>query len=317
MRILFLGKGGSGKTTISAATTLALHSKFMRTLAIDADLNAHLGRSMGFDKKIPKAISENFTTLAKYFLGSRNVKHFPPIGTIPPTKDSCFVRIDKNDTFMQEYGVELLDNLFYISTGTYTTEDLGDSCFHAKLNGLEMMLHHLLDSPDELVVIDSAAGIDAMATSLYFVADVYFFVIEPTIKSVSVYKDYLSVLQKKIDSMGITIIPIFNKIEGEDDIHFLQKQLGNNVVSIQFPIANQLSAFEKGDNNAIKAFVENHQEQMNEIYQEITKKKRDYTRYFEHVVSTFRSECDAWANETFSTDFSTLIDPTFTYKAHV
>ena len=46
MRIAFVGKGGSGKTTLSALFAQYVNKKYP-VLAIDADLNMHLGALLG------------------------------------------------------------------------------------------------------------------------------------------------------------------------------------------------------------------------------------------------------------------------------
>ena len=43
MRVSFLGKGGSGKTTIAASFINYLNSINKQVLAVDADINVNLG----------------------------------------------------------------------------------------------------------------------------------------------------------------------------------------------------------------------------------------------------------------------------------
>jgi CO dehydrogenase maturation factor len=51
MKIAFVGKGGSGKTTISALFTRYLAAQGVPVLAIDADINQHLSEALGLSRE--------------------------------------------------------------------------------------------------------------------------------------------------------------------------------------------------------------------------------------------------------------------------
>jgi hypothetical protein len=53
MRIAFVGKGGSGKTTATAVFARYLAALGRRVLAVDADINQHLGPALGHDGPAP------------------------------------------------------------------------------------------------------------------------------------------------------------------------------------------------------------------------------------------------------------------------
>ncbi|MBO0849661.1 MAG: AAA family ATPase, partial [Pseudonocardia sp.] len=57
MRIAFVGKGGSGKTTLAALFTRYLAELGLSVLAIDADINQHLGQALGLDEEaVPRPL---------------------------------------------------------------------------------------------------------------------------------------------------------------------------------------------------------------------------------------------------------------------
>ena len=47
MKVVVVGKGGSGKTTVSAVLARALGRRGTRTVALDCDTNPNLGLSLG------------------------------------------------------------------------------------------------------------------------------------------------------------------------------------------------------------------------------------------------------------------------------
>ena len=50
MKIAFVGKGGSGKTTLSSLFIRHLATTGAPVVAVDADINQHLGAALGLDE---------------------------------------------------------------------------------------------------------------------------------------------------------------------------------------------------------------------------------------------------------------------------
>lgn len=51
MKIAFVGKGGSGKTTLSSLFIRHLAANEAHVVAVDADINQHLGAALGLDEE--------------------------------------------------------------------------------------------------------------------------------------------------------------------------------------------------------------------------------------------------------------------------
>ena len=215
MRVSFFGKGGSGKTTVSSSFIKYLLNKKENVLAIDADMNVHLGKV--FDMPI-NIISEQNEEITKFLEPNRNI---PIIGTTPPIKTSKFIKVSKDDPFIKKYAT-IKNNLMLFTVGTYTEDSVGSDCYHSKLNTLELIYHRLLDTDKDYVINDSTAGIDSLGTSLFFVSDINIFVVEPTLKGISVYKDFKNIT----DTLGIKTYVIGNKITDDEDKEFLIKEIG-------------------------------------------------------------------------------------------
>jgi CO dehydrogenase maturation factor len=63
MRIAFVGKGGSGKTTSAAMFSRYLAAQDVPVLAIDADINQHLAKALGHDGPPPRPLGADMLWL--------------------------------------------------------------------------------------------------------------------------------------------------------------------------------------------------------------------------------------------------------------
>jgi CO dehydrogenase maturation factor len=72
MKIAFVGKGGSGKTTLSSLFIRHLAAVGAPTVAVDADINQHLGAALGLDETeaaaLP-ALGEHLPLIKDYLRG--------------------------------------------------------------------------------------------------------------------------------------------------------------------------------------------------------------------------------------------------------
>ncbi|MEU1165919.1 hypothetical protein ABZ372_38030, partial [Streptomyces sp. NPDC005921] len=93
-------------------------------------------------------------------------------------------------------------------TGAFAESDLGVACYHSKLGAVELYLNHLVDGPGEYVVVDMTAGADAFASGLFTRFDMTFLVVEPTRKSLSVYRQY----RDHAAEFGIPVAVVGNKV---------------------------------------------------------------------------------------------------------
>lgn len=72
MRIAFVGKGGSGKTTLASLFTGYLAGASRHVLAIDADINQHLAVALGASEQAARALptlGEQMALIKDYLRG--------------------------------------------------------------------------------------------------------------------------------------------------------------------------------------------------------------------------------------------------------
>jgi CO dehydrogenase maturation factor len=310
MRIAFLGKGGSGKTTTSASFIRHASKKRSFVLALDADVNAHLAGALALDGETHQ-LGQLYAELTAYLKGTRtDLGDKPMIMTTPPSLQSNFVRPRVDDPLIGKYAL-IQGNINLLTVGKYEQADVGSSCYHGKLSGAISVLHHLLDGPEDIVVADNTAGTDAVATSLWFAYDMRVVVVEPSKKSVQVYKDFISLLPE----LAATTYVVGNKVEGPEDEAFLAAQIGADRLLGFIPLSRHLKRFEQGDVEALAKFQEEQSAVFDRILSVLDSQKRDWSVYLERLRETHTRLCRNWYDAYYGLKLDEGLDMAFTYQA--
>ena len=310
MRIAFLGKGGSGKTTTSASFIRHVSKKRPAVLALDADVNAHLAGALALEGEISQ-LGQLYGELTSYLKGTRSdLGDKPMIMTTPPSLQSNFVRCRADDPLIRKYALTQ-GNISLLTVGKYEQQDVGSSCYHGKLSGAISVLHHLLDGVDDIVVADNTAGTDAVATSLWFAYDMRVIVVEPSKKSVQVYKDFISLLP----GLAETTYVVGNKVEGAEDEAFLKAQVGADRLLGFIPLSRHLKRFEQGDVEALELFQSEQSAVFDRVLSVLESQKRDWTVYLDRLRQTHTKLCRDWYDAYYGLKLDEGLDLAFTYQA--
>ncbi len=308
MRIAFLGKGGSGKSTLAAAFIKHVSSQ-KQILAIDADVNQHLAPLLEITPR-KENLGDSVAFIQKYVLGKRNgLEASEVVGTLPPTMDSTFIVPKVGDPFIDKFAVTK-DNISLMRVGTYEGKDIGSACYHSKLASLELFFHYLLDKRNEYIIVDSTAGTDILGTSLHMAYDVLVFVIEPTAKSVQVFKDFI----ERFDSTRVRVVALGNKVEDGDDKEFLRKNVGHEYLLGFVPYSKKVRRFEQGDEQAFTDFVASNNGLFSNVLEDIGYLKRDWAEYLIHLSKVHKKTCEKWYDEYYKKKISELVDSSFSYE---
>ncbi len=226
MRIAFIGKGGSGKTTLSVLFSQYASHKVKSVLVIDADLNMHVAPLLGLEGSLTKEqeLSSPWAMhfIKKHLAGSnrqiKDLAHFKK--TTPPGRGSNLVHLDDPvDPLLSKLSVGTF-GLRLVVVGSYNESGIGTSCYHNDLSYLENILSHLKDGGG-IVVADMVAGVDAFANTLHAQFDLLALAVEPTRRGVEVYNQYARLAESAGISQSLFVIG--NKVRSEQDMEFLEQ----------------------------------------------------------------------------------------------
>jgi len=306
MRIAFLGKGGAGKTTLAVAFSLYV-AKRQPVLVIDADINGHLKLLLGDTSTID--IGHRFTEIAAYVVGTRkDITTADIVATTPPATASRFITCHPEDTFLKTYAT-YKNNIHLLSIGTFLPTDIGHTCYHSKLNTLELLYHHLLDSPTDVVVADTTAGVDNLGTSLFFAYDLNVFVVEPTQKSVKVYNDFKALAE----SHNLAVKVLVNKYEA-NDASFIEASIPKEEIIGMVSTSNAIRSFEQGEPIGMTQFLADNAKIFEQILQTAHKHPRNWDRYYSQLLSTHKKNSLEWWNNYYQKPIDQQYDPSFHYQ---
>jgi CO dehydrogenase maturation factor len=286
VKISFVGKGGSGKTTLAA-----LFARYLaeadpagggrpRLLAIDADINQHLGAALGATEaeaaRLP-ALGEHLGEIKEYLRGEnpRISSAGAMVKTTPPGRGSRLLPVDGINPIYAEL-VREVGGVRLAVTGPFGADDLGVSCYHAKVGAVELLLNHLVDGPGEYVVVDMTAGADSFASGLFTRFDATFLVCEPTLRSVGVYRQYV----------------------GADLLTWLSR-------------SRYVKGAERGAPEPLDALEPANRAALDLLRTTVDAQAKDWAGDQRHAVEFHLRNALAWANDRVGEDLAGQVDPEF------
>ncbi len=227
------------------------------------------------------------------------------VKTTPPGSGSRLLSVTGSNPLWARFGVDVA-GVTLLATGAFTEDDLGVACFHSKLGSVELLLNHLLDTADEYVVVDMTAGADAFASGLFTRFDHTFLVCEPTRKGVAVHRQY----RDYAADFDITLSVLGNKITDPDDVAFLRREVGEDLL-VCFTQSAPVRAMEQGRPFGIGDLEPANLAALAKVHSAVDTTDRDWDRFVTQMHDIHLRNATAWANDATGVDLAGQIDPEF------
>lgn len=193
MRIAIAGKGGAGKTTISATLARLGGRSGSAVVAIDADANPNLGVALGVAPDVARAAAAIPPSLVSRRLGGA--------GLIEPLDD-----------ILDRYALPAPDGVRLLTMGAPAHAEEGCLCSaHAVVSAV---IEDLAERPERLVVVDMEASPEHLSRGTIRHVDVVCLVAEPYYRSLETVRR-LAVLAAELPVP--TIVVVANKIRSSAD----------------------------------------------------------------------------------------------------
>lgn len=209
MKIAISGKGGVGKTTLSALMAQVYADGGRDVLAVDADPSPCLAGALGF----PDDLREKLRPVSEM-----DDLIYERTGAKPGTMGGFFTinpRVDDiPDRFSTQYRKVRLLEMGAVDLG-------GSGCICPESAMLKTLFTHLLFREDDVLVLDMYAGVEHLGRATVDFVDAMIVVVEPTRRSLGTAAQ----IKKLANDIGLNRLWLVgNKVRDDEEAGFLRTQ---------------------------------------------------------------------------------------------
>jgi CO dehydrogenase maturation factor len=209
MKIAISGKGGVGKTTLSALLAQAYAEAGREVLAVDADPSPCLAGALGFPPELRarlRPISEMDALIEER------------TGAKPGTRGGFFTLNPRVDDIPERFSV-LHRGVRLLEMGAV---DIGGSgCICPESAMLKTLFANLLLRQQDVLILDMYAGVEHLGRATVDFVDAMIVVVEPTRRSLGTAAQ----IMKLANDIGLSrVLMVGNKVRDAAEMRFLEQQ---------------------------------------------------------------------------------------------
>lgn len=235
MKVGIVGKGGVGKTSVSALLTQAYAEQGQRVLAVDTDSNPNLGLSLGLDA----------AALERAPLLPRSLAIGVGDGEKTPAQ------------LISDYGLDTPSGATLLQT--MLVSEAGGGCMCGSHASVRSLLGAAMEDHVDVAVVDMEAGLEHLSRSggTLAYADVLLTVMEPTQKALHAARR----VRDLAEELGIPrVYGVGNKARSDDDHRLFAQMAANDGMALAgvIPYDDDVVAIERdggtlGDSQGLRA----------------------------------------------------------------
>ena len=209
MKLAISGKGGVGKTTLTALLAQAYADAGRDVLAVDADPSPCLAGALGFPDDLRKKLHP---------ISEMDDLIYERTGAKPGTVGGFFTINPRVDDIPDRFSVKHR-NVRLLEMGAV---DIGGSgCICPESAMLKTLFTHLLFRKDDVLLLDMYAGVEHLGRATVDFVDALVVVVEPTRRSLGTAEQ----IKKLANDIGLTRLWLVgNKVRNDDEAAFLKTE---------------------------------------------------------------------------------------------
>ena len=215
-RIVITGKGGVGKTTVTALLAHLFTGKGFTTLAVDEDPQMNLPYAIG----IPREESDRIVPLAKNFDYVEE-----KTGARPGAGWGLMLKLNPDvSDVVERFGAKGPGGVNVLVMGTI--EQAATGCLCPENTLLEAVLRYINLREGEVILMDTPAGVEHFGRTIARGFDQALLITDPTFNAVQVVR-HAAQLAKELGIHSVYLV--INRVRSENDIRKVRELMGDTM----------------------------------------------------------------------------------------